>query len=246
VCLVTGAAGGLGQATARRLATAGARVACADVDGAAADRVARELEGSGIGLTADVSDPTSVDGAVAQVLEKWGRIDVLVANAGIRLGRSGLNLALEDWNRVLAVNLTGTWLSMRAVLPHMTERRSGSVVATSRVASLRGVGSAAYSAAKGGINALVRQLAVDVASTGVRVNAVCPGPMRTPMLEGPFRERAPEDPLGAMDAHALERVPLRRLGEPDDFAALVCFLASDDARWITGAVYPLDGGMTAR
>ena len=243
--LVTGAGSGLGHATALRLAHEGARVACADVDGDAADSVAALIGERALGLTVDVADEHAVAGAVSTVVDRWDRIDGLVANAAIRRGRSGLTMSLEEWNSVLAVNLTGTWLCLRAVLPAMMERGSGAVVVTSSLASLRGVGSAAYSASKGGLNALVRQMAVEAAPRAVRINAICPGPVLTPMVERSFAERAPDDPEAAIHAYAQRSVPLGRLGAPDEFAALAAFLLSDDARWITGAIYPFDGGATA-
>jgi len=248
VALVTGAASGLGLASASLFGAEGAKVVFADLDGPGATHAAAELRSAGgdaIDIELDVTDLASIEHAVAVTLERFGALDVLFANAGVPGEGDAATLAPESWDRVIAVNLTGVWLTMRAVLPHMIERGRGSILATASVAGLTGVpNTPSYSAAKGGVIALTRQVAVDHSRHGIRVNAICPGPVLTPLFEAAFRERAPDDPGAALRARAAT-VPLGRLGTPQDVANLALFLASDEAEWITGAVYPVDGGMTA-
>jgi len=248
VALVTGAASGLGLAIALRFGAEGARVVCADLDagGAAAAAAAlRDSGGEGIDAAVDVTDLASVERAVALAIDTYGALDVLVANAGIVGEGRAATLSQESWNRVIAVNLTGVWHSMRAVLGYMVERGGGSIVATSSVAGLTGVPNIpSYSAAKAGVIGLTRQVAIDYARHGIRVNAICPGTVRTPLVEQAFRERSPADPEGAIAARAAT-VPLGRLGTPEDIANLALFLASDEAAWITGAIHAIDGGTTA-
>ena len=248
VAIVTGGASGLGLASALLFGREGAKVAIADLDGAGANRAAGEIAAAGgeaIGIELDVTDAAAVEQAVADTIARFGRVDVLFANAGIPGEGNAASLDRADWDRVIAVNLTSVWLSMRAVLPHMAERGRGAILATASVAGITGVpNTPAYSAAKGGVVALTRQVAVDFAGQGVRVNAICPGPVLTPLFEAAFRERAPEDPDAALSARAAT-VPLGRLGAPSDIANMALFLVSDEADWITGAVYAVDGGITA-
>jgi NAD(P)-dependent dehydrogenase (short-subunit alcohol dehydrogenase family) len=238
VAVVTGAASGIGLACALRLAGEGAAVACVDVDRAGSEEAAERIRGAGgraLGIAADVTDEVALDAIARQVVAELGGIDVLVANAGVYAEGSADEITLAEWRRVIDVNLTGVLVSVRSVLPAMRERGGGAIVAMASVAGLAGVQrTAAYAAAKGGVIALVRQLAVDYAAAGIRVNAICPGTIPTPMT-----------------AAALERtggarhVPLGRMGSADDVAALALFLAGDEAGWITGSVYPVDGGTTA-
>lgn len=248
VALVTGGASGLGLASALLFGREGATVAIADLDGAGANRAAAEISAAGgeaIGIELDVTDCAEVERAVADTIDRFGMLDVLFANAGIPGEGNAASLAQADWDRVIAVNLTSVWLSMRAVLPHMAERGRGAILATASVAGITGVpNTPAYSAAKGGVVALTRQVAVDFAGKGIRVNAICPGPVLTPLFEAAFRERVPEDPDAALRARAAT-VPLGRLGAPADIANMALFLVSDEADWITGAVYAVDGGITA-
>ena len=248
VAIVTGGASGLGLASALLFGREGAKVAIDDLDGAGANRAAAEIAAAGgeaIGIELDVTDAAAVEQAVADTIARFGRVDVLYANAGIPGEGNAASLDRADWDRVIAVNLTSVWLSMRAVLPHMAERGRGAILATASVAGITGVpNTPAYSAAKGGVVALTRQVAVDFAGQGVRVNAICPGPVLTPLFEAAFRERAPEDPDAALSARAAT-VPLGRLGAPSDIANMALFLVSDEADWITGAVYAVDGGITA-
>jgi NAD(P)-dependent dehydrogenase (short-subunit alcohol dehydrogenase family) len=233
--VVTGAASGLGRACAERFAEEGAHVVCVDI--ADVEAVAKDVRG--LGVAADVTDPSSMEAMAAAALAEFGTIDVLMANAGIAGEGRAHEIPLERWDRVLAVNLTGVFLSARAVLPVMMERGGGSIVATASVAGLAGTPNLpAYAASKGGVIALVRQLAVEYAGDGIRVNAIAPATVPTPLVETAYRERG--IPMEAR----VRRIPLGRLGTPGDVANLALFLASDESSWITGAVHPVDGGMT--
>jgi NAD(P)-dependent dehydrogenase (short-subunit alcohol dehydrogenase family) len=245
VALVTGAASGLGAATSRAIAAAGGSVVCADLDGDGAAAVAGEIGDRALGLPVDVSDEASVQRAVDATVERFGTVDVLFANAGMTYTKPTLEYSLEEFQRVVTVNLAGVWLCARAVLPHMLEAGRGSIVATASTAALRGSGSSAYAASKGGVTAMIRQLAVEFGGTGVRFNAICPGPTRTAMYDGALRLRRPDDFEQALREKGAE-LPAGRLGVPEDIAALVVFLASDESAFITGTVTPIDGGATAK
>jgi NAD(P)-dependent dehydrogenase (short-subunit alcohol dehydrogenase family) len=198
-------------------------------------------------VVADVTRADSLQRAVAAACDAFGGVDVLHANAGVPGAGTALDTTPAEWRRALDVNLTGVWLSIRAALPAMIERGGGSIVTTASAAALAGVpGIAAYSAAKGGVVALTRQVAIDYAPRRVRANAICPGTVRTPLVERTYLDRAGGD-LAAAEAQLRRggrEYPLGRLGRPEEVAALVAFLASDDAAWITGAAYPVDGGVS--
>jgi NAD(P)-dependent dehydrogenase (short-subunit alcohol dehydrogenase family) len=233
VLFATGGASGIGAATARRFAAEGGRVAVADLDGDRATEVASALDGS-IAIACDVADEGSVAAAVAAAHEELGRIDGVLNSAGyVKFTPLG-ELSLEEWNRLLAVHLTGTFLVCRAALPVLRESGGGSIVnLASTSALLARPHLAAYAAAKGGIISFSRQLALDAAADGVRVNVLAPGSVRTPLIAGVYRED--EVP------HAIQA----RLGEPEEIAAAACFLLSDDASFFTAAMLVADGGATA-
>jgi NAD(P)-dependent dehydrogenase (short-subunit alcohol dehydrogenase family) len=231
VALVTGAASGLGRATAARLVAEGARVACLDL--AAAD-----LGESTLDLTADVRDEVGVRSAVDATVEWGGALDVLVNCAGVGWTAHTTQTSLADWERVLGVNLTGTFLVTRGCLPHLASRR-GAIVNVASLAGVRGWRySAAYSASKGGVVALTRALAVEYAAAGVRVSCVCPGSIDTPLRAGlvPLPDA---DPALATHGRALVDPPV---SEPAEVAAAIAYLASPEARFATGAVLRIDGG----
>jgi NAD(P)-dependent dehydrogenase (short-subunit alcohol dehydrogenase family) len=238
--IVTGAAGGIGRAIALRFARAGAQLLLADVADARGAALAREIGESAHFVATDVADEAAVAAMVDLALERFSRIDVLVNNASLPGDDTPLAaLPTPLWQRILAVNLTGTFLVMRAAMPHMAA--GGAVVNNASVLGLVGLANhAAYSASKGGVIALTRTAAVEFGSKGVRVNCICPGFVETPMLESANANSAV---LGAM----LKLLhPLGRLGRAEEVAELALFLASSRSSLMTGAAIPVDGGFTAR
>jgi 3-oxoacyl-[acyl-carrier protein] reductase len=237
VALVTGASRGIGRAIALRLAAQGAAVVAA-ARGAHADEVAGEIVrqgGRAESATMDVTDEAAVDRVVSGVLERWGKVDVLVNNAGITRDQLMLRMKRDDWDAVLATNLTAAFTCVQAVLKGMVKQRYGRIVnVTSVVGQAGNAGQANYAASKAGLIGLTKALALEVASRGITVNAVAPGLVETDMT------RALSD--GTHDDWAA-RIPLKRLGTPDDVAAAVGFLASDEASYITGHVLAVNGGM---
>lgn len=241
--VVTGAGSGIGLAIARRFAAEGARVACLDRDGDAAEAAAREL--GGLALAADVGVEGEVEAAFERAAAELGGLDVLVANAGIGGPGRADEIDREHWDRVLAVNLTGVWLCARAAIPRLRERGGGSIVLQGSIAALTGVrGVAAYAAAKGGVIALGRQMAIDYAADRIRVNVLCPGAVWTELTAATY-ERRGEGRGEQARAAAAARYPLGRLGEPEDIAAAAVYLAGDGSAWVTGVVLPVDGGLSA-
>lgn len=248
VALITGGAGAIGRATARRFLDDGATVAIADRDAAALERASRDMGEGGVDrLTThvvDVTDDSSVRDLTDAVLGIHGRIDILFCCAGVLLAGSVTEVTLEDWDRTIATNLTAPFIASRHVVPIMLANGGGAIV---HMASTAGVvaeaGIAAYCASKGGVVMLARQMAVDYARAGIRVNVVCPGWIDTPFND-PAIERA-----GGPDALAPfidVMVPMGRQGRPEEVADVVAFLVSDDARLMTGAVVMVDAGLTAQ
>ncbi len=245
--LVTGAGSGIGAATARRFAADGFGVICADIDAGAARAVATQITGNGrsaLAVEADVTDETSVAGMVAAALDWGGRLDAAVANAGAMVEGDILTLTLADWTRAMTVNATGAFLTARAVMPALLEHR-GTLVFTASTVGLSGMkGVAAYSAAKGAVIALTRQLAADMAGRGVRVNAVAPGAVRTPLSESQFRARARDEAhFQELLGQVIGRYPISRWGSPEEIAEAILFLATDRSSWMTGQILPVDGGL---
>lgn len=238
--MVTGGAGGIGFATARAFAEAGSDIILADLDLDAAGRAAAQLRASQDvqvhSVRLDVSNRTSWEEVVAGVRERRGRLDVLVNNAGVTRDRSLLKMSDSDWEIVLNVHLRGTWLGCQNVIPLMKEQGGGAIVNVSSDARHGSFGQANYSAAKAGIVALTRTIAIEHARHGIRVNAVAPGPVNTSMLDA-VPDQVVESWLAA--------IPLSRLAEPEEVASVVQFLASPAASYITGHVIPIDGGATA-
>ncbi|ANW19781.1 SDR family NAD(P)-dependent oxidoreductase [Streptomyces clavuligerus] len=235
--LITGGARGVGEATARRLASEGARVLIADIDTETAERTAATIPGADFVLC-DVSDPERVDAAVAYAVERFGRLDVLVNNAFANTEDAE---RLEDqpdgsWTHVLDICLTGAFRCARAALPHLEASGRGAIVNIGSVNAEVDFGGHAYSAAKAGLASFTRTLAGDAGPRGVRVNQINPGTIRTRAWEG-------EDEGLAELGRRL--YPLGRVGEPEDIAAAVAFLASSDAAWITGTTLRVDGGILA-
>jgi NAD(P)-dependent dehydrogenase (short-subunit alcohol dehydrogenase family) len=241
--LVTGAGRGIGRAIAARLAAAGAAVALADIDAQAAEGAAAALREGGaraIGLALDVADEASVDAATARTRREFGRLDVLVANAGTARRGPATDLARADWDAVLAVNLTGVFLCARAAAREMREAGGGRIVATASIMGLSGglYPNAPYQATKGAIVNLVRALALEWASAGIRVNAVAPTWVNTELTAGLFA-----DPVKLAEMRAA--TPLG-FPTPDDVAAAALFLVSPASAFVTGHTLPVDGGFLAR
>ena len=239
VLLATGAGSGLAAATARQFALEGGRVAVLDLDAGSAQAVASELDGS-IGIVCDVADEDAVKGAVRNAHERLGRIDCVVNAAGFAAFAPIEQLSLADWNRMLTVHLTGTFVVCRETLPLLRAAGGGSIVNFASVAGLVArPNAAAYSAAKGGIISFSRQLALDAAVDGVRVNVIAPGSVRTPMSLAHYG-----DPGGELVRPLPQSIQMR-IAEPEEIAAPVCFLLSDESSFFTGQVFVADGGATA-
>jgi NAD(P)-dependent dehydrogenase (short-subunit alcohol dehydrogenase family) len=247
VAIVTGAGSGIGRAAAILFAEQGANVVVADIQADRATAVAQEISAERAhAVTVDVADEASVSALAEQAAERFGGIDLLYNNAGVNSTGAVSDATLEDWERCFAVNVTGTFLCSRAVVPHLARRGGGAIVNQGSVAALVGVKRfAAYGAAKGAIVALTRSMAVDLAPQKIRVNCVCPGTVYTPLMEPMLRERGEGD-LERGLAMTIEKYPIGRLGDPRDIAAVALFLLSDEAAFVTGSTYPVDGGMTAQ
>lgn len=243
VAVVTGGASGLGLATVELFVHHGARVHVVDLDTSALSPVTARCP-EVIPHVADVSSSQEMAAMAAEVLAGEGRIDIVFANAGIEGVGTAAELDEDSWTRVIDVDLKGVWLTSKYFLRAMADNGGGSIVNTASIGGLVGVpGIFPYAAAKGGVIALTRQMAVDYAGSGIRVNAVCPGTVVTPLVERNWREKGLDvDQQTALQA---DRHPLRRAGTPDDIAAAVLFLASGDSSWITGQALTIDGGVTA-
>jgi NAD(P)-dependent dehydrogenase (short-subunit alcohol dehydrogenase family) len=218
-------------------------VACLDVQGEAVRGVAGEIEAAGgkaIALRLDVTDPGSVETTIASVVERCGGLHTLVNAAGVGGFVRFEDMTLAEWNRVIAINLTGSFLTCHAAVPHLLAAGGGSIVNIASIAGLKGQAySAAYSASKGGVALLTRALANEYAKRKLRVNAICPGGIMTPLLAGFALEGLDMDLIARMQN------PANTLGEPHDVAGLIAFLASDRASYITGVTYLVDGGVLA-
>ena len=246
VAVVTGGGSGIGAATARLFARHGARVCIVDRDAEAAAAVAAEIAtagGTAMARVADVGEPGTADGDAAAVLAAWGRIDALVCAAGFSSGGTVLSTAPEAWDAVIRANLGGTWLWARAVIPAMQAQGGGAIVTlASQLARAGGRGNTAYIAAKGAILALTRTMALDFVADGIRVNAILPGAIDTPLLNRSFNRHP--DPAVPREASRM-RHPMHRFGRAEEVAEAALYLASDAASFTTGIELPVDGGWLA-
>jgi NAD(P)-dependent dehydrogenase (short-subunit alcohol dehydrogenase family) len=245
VALVTGAGSGIGRQTAQRFAEEGATVMAADLRAETAQQTAELIAGAGgraQSTYVDVTSTADVDSALAATVEAFGGLDVVVNNAGITIVGAAHDISEDDWDRELAINLKSVYLVSRAAWPHLRRRGGGSIVSTASIAGLWAIpNDAAYCASKAGVVMLTKCMAIDGAADGIRVNCVCPGFIDTPMIEGYFRDQP--DPTAAR-RFATGLHPLGRLGEPLDIADGFLYLASDEARWVTGTALVVDGGLT--
>jgi NAD(P)-dependent dehydrogenase (short-subunit alcohol dehydrogenase family) len=249
VAVLTGAGSGIGRAAAALFAREGAAVAIVDIAAAAAKQAAGQITeagGTAVAIGADICDPAQVDDAFRQVSGDFGRVDVLYNNAGVNSSGSVIDATEEDWDRCFAVNAKGTFLCSRAAARSMVAAGRGSIINQGSVAALVGVANfASYCASKGAVVALTRSMSVDLAPRGVRVNAICPGTVYTPLMEPMLRARGQGD-LAAGLALTTAKYPIGRLGTPEEIAAVALFLASDDSSFLTGSVITADGGMTSQ
>jgi NAD(P)-dependent dehydrogenase (short-subunit alcohol dehydrogenase family) len=240
VAVVTGGASGIGLASVRRLASEGARVVVADLNQDAGKRAAEEV--SGLFVATDVTDPDAVERLFATANSEYGSVDIAFNNAGISPPEddSILDTGLDAWRRVQEVNLTSVYLCCKAVIPYMRAQGKGSVINTASFVAVMGAATSqiSYSASKGGVLSMTRELGVQFAREGIRVNALCPGPVNTPLLQELF----------AKDAERAQRrlvhVPMGRFAEPEEIAAAVAFLASDDSSFMTASTFLVDGGIS--
>jgi len=243
--IVTGGGGGIGGATCRRFAREGAAVAVLDLDPAAAQRVAAQIRGDGgraEAIGCDITDRASVDAAVAQVQDKLGPVDVLVNNAGWDVFRPFVKTEPVQWERLIAVNLTGALHMHHAVLPGMVERKRGRIVnIASDAARVGSSGEAVYAACKGGLVSFSKTIAREHARHGITVNVVCPGPTDTALF-AEYKQGA-GNPDKLIEAFT-RSIPLGRIGQPEDLPGAIVFFASDDAAYITGQVLSVSGGLT--
>ncbi len=249
--IVTGGSGGIGAASCKLFAAQGANVVVADINGSAAEDLARQIVdagGNAIGVGVDVTKYKESEAVAERTLATFGRIDGIYANAGVSGGQTAHAITPEEWRRVVDIDLTGAFFSVKAVLPAMMEQKRGSILFQASVVASNGIkGVAAYSAAKAGLVGLSSQMAIEYAELGIRVNCVSPGTTRTPLVEAMYVDRAAirgttaESDLAATAA----AYPMKRLGTTEEIANLAAFLLSDEASFISGVDVPVDGAFSA-
>jgi len=248
VAIVTGSALGIGQATVIALAREGAQVTVSDINDAAGEATAASIVSAGgqaFYQHADVGSSPDMERLVEETVRRYGKLDVMVNNAGVAIPGSVTDISEDNWHALINIHLNGTWRGMRFAIPHMVQNGGGSIVNMSSVQAIIGFkGWSGYAAAKGGIMALTQQAAIDYGPQNIRVNAIAPGSIWTPMNEKRLAEETdnPEELMALWNSwHALER-----MGTPEEVANLIIFLASDESTFITGSILKIDGGMTVK
>jgi len=241
VAIITGGGKGIGRAIALRFASEGARVVIADIDYDSAMKISKEIGGSSLALKVDVSSKKDVENMVRTVMERFGRIDILVNNAGIQTEKPFVDLSVKEWKRVLDVNLTGTFLCSQAVAKEMIKKKNEGVIIN--ISSIHGyiprIKKVHYDASKAGLIMLTKETALELAKHKIRVNCIAPGIIDTPMNQELLSDVETRKKMK-------QRVPLKKIGEPEDVASLALFLASNESSYITGAVVPVDGGLSLK
>ena len=247
VAIVTGAAKGIGASISRALAAAGARVVCADIDGKAAGNIAKELGGDCMPLTVDVGDVASIETMLDQTMEQFGQLNTIVNNAGVTRSAYIMDLTETDWDRIHQVNARGVFFCLQGAARRMIEGDGGRIINIASIAGrgYAGTSNAAYAASKGAVISLTKTAAQQLAKHDITVNAICPGVTRTELLEQIFTtiEESQGISKAEAEARAARPIPLQRINEPEDIAAMAIFLASPGARNITGQAYNVDGGL---
>ena len=245
VAFITGAGRGIGRAIAYKMAHDGAMVALVEIDFESAQRAAKELlkqDCQAVAIQTDITREIEVQAAVSRAMERFGRVDILVNNAGKNFYYDATTMSEADWDNAMNVDVKGAWLCSKHVLPAMVAARAGSIINIASVhARITAAGHFPYAAAKSALVGLTRNLALDYAPYNIRVNAICPGWVRTALVQGWFDQQV--DPKAA-EERVLSFQPLRRIGTPEEIANFVAFVASDEASFITGAELVIDGGMS--
>lgn len=244
--LVTGGGSGIGRETAMRLAAEGAKVLVTDIAGDRAEETAKLIGDAGrtaLASRMDVTRAADAEAALGQMASEWGGVDIVINNAGVTIVGSAHTLEEADWDKELSINLKSVYIVSKAAWPHLEAQGGGAIVSTASIAGIWAIpDDAAYCASKAGVIMLTKCMALDGAKAGIRVNCVCPGFIQTPMIDGYFADQPDPD---AARTFAAGIHPLGRLGEPLDIADAFVYLASDEARWVTGTALTVDGGLTA-
>ena len=247
IAVITGAGSGIGREMALLFAREGAKILAADLNGSAAEETANMIQkvgGTCAALAVDASNPADVERMIAHAIEQYQRVDILCNNAGIGSTTDVVDCEPEEWDRVMTVNVKSVYLGCKYAVPHMIDQGGGVIINTASVAGMVGiVKRASYSASKGAVIALTRQVAIEYVEKGIRVNCICPGTVDSPWVGRLLSQTA--DPAAAR-ANLVARQPMGRLGNPEEIAKAALYLASDDAAFITGTGLVIDGGLTAR